>query len=300
MSYVAQRREIDALTDIKLNGRIQMMPTFFYDYEEGDLRRDISAKPYYFKDGAATMCTDASTFYLSKWRAEWMTRRVLSKDDGVNFMVLRLADVYLMNAEANIELGNLAEARTRIIDVRRRAFADASAAEAPVNAAASAEELTTLLRTERAKEFVGEGIRRWDLMRWGILKETLDQVDLDLDMLRRREGRYADVRDVIYYKDNGEGGFDIYGFNRDEDDAPAGYKTKTKWIRYASKSSESSSFENFIGKVQFDANGNATDELVGSVYYHLDGLDTHIRQVMPIMNVILASCQNALTNAYGY
>jgi hypothetical protein len=169
-----------------------------------------------------------------------------------------------------------------------------------VLAAASAEELTTLLRTERAREFVGEGVRRWDLMRWGILKETLDQVDLDLDLLRRREGRFAGVRDVIYYKENAEGGFDIYGFNADEDDAPAGYKEKSKWIKYATKSSESSSFENFIGKVQFDAEGNPTTELAGSVYYHLPGLDTHIRQVMPIMNVILASSNNSLTNAYGF
>lgn len=301
MSYVAQRRKADDYTSIDLSGRIMMVPSFFYDYEATDLRRDISAKPYYFDGGVAKLASDASSFYVSKWRAEWMNRKIFSKDDGVNFMVMRLADIYLMNAEANIELNDLNTAKQHIIDVRKRAFANEADASAPVLAAATQEELTAILRAERAKEFVGEGQRRWDLMRWGVLKETMEQVNTDLAMLRRQEGRFSHVRDVIYYKANAEGGFDIYGFGPDEEGQPIdpAYKEKTKWIKLATKDSESSCFENYIGKVVFE-NGVLTDKITGSIYHQDPLVSTHIRQVMPIMDVILSTSQNKLTNSYGF
>lgn len=295
MSYVAQRRKIDEYTAIDLAGRIMMVPSFFYDYESTDLRRDISAKPYYFEGGVAKMASDASSFYLSKWRAEWMTRKIHSKDDGINFMVMRLADIYLMNAEANNVVGNLDIARSRVIEVRKRAFENEADASVPVMAISSQEELLAFIQKERAKEFVGEGMRRWDLMRWGILKETLDRTNADLDALRHQEGRYAQARDVIYYKENAQkNGFDIYGFGPDEDGQPIepGYKEKTKWIKLATKPSESSCFDNYIGKV--------TDASKGSIYYPDPEVSTHIRQVMPIMNIILTTSQNKLTNAYGF
>ncbi|MEG1585256.1 MAG: RagB/SusD family nutrient uptake outer membrane protein [Bacteroidales bacterium] len=295
MSYVAQRRKIDQYTAIDLAGRIQMVPSFFYDYEMKDLRRDISAKPYYFEGGVAKMATDASSFYLSKWRPEWMNRKINSKDDGVNFMVMRLADIYLMNAEANNVLGNLQIAKQRILDVRKRAFIQEQEASAPVFALSSQEEILVFIQKERAKEFIGEGMRRWDLMRWGILKETLDQTNQDLEALRHQSGRYAQVRDVIYYKENAQkNGFEIYGFGPDEDGQPIepGYKEKTKWIKLATKPSESSCFDNYIGKV--------TDPVPGSVYFPEPEVSTHIRQVMPIMNIILTTSQNKLTNSYGF
>ena len=91
-----------------------------------------------------------------------MNRTINSKDDGVNPMIMRLADIYLMNAEANIYFDNLSEARTKIKAVRSRCFETASQASASVDAAVSKEDLLKFLQKERAYEFIGEGLRRWD------------------------------------------------------------------------------------------------------------------------------------------
>jgi ABC-type molybdate transport system permease subunit len=83
----------------------------FYDYDKDDIRRDITCVPYYWDGGVKVNETQASGGYqvpnkLSQWyfgklRYEWMSRVVTStNDDGVNWQVMRLADVYLMAAEA--------------------------------------------------------------------------------------------------------------------------------------------------------------------------------------------------------
>lgn len=92
------------------------LPTLFYDYDKDDIRRDITCVPYYWDGGVKVNETQASGEYqvpnkLSQWyfgklRYEWMSRVVTStNNDGVNWQVMRLANVYLMAAEAINELG---------------------------------------------------------------------------------------------------------------------------------------------------------------------------------------------------
>ena len=99
---------------------------------------------------------------------------------AVNFTVLRLADVLLMAAEANAELGNLEEARALVNQVRARAanedafvrFDDGTPAanysistydDAWTDQAAALE----AIYFERKIELAYEGERFFDLVRWG-------------------------------------------------------------------------------------------------------------------------------------
>ncbi|MEO6685011.1 MAG: RagB/SusD family nutrient uptake outer membrane protein, partial [Dyadobacter sp.] len=79
-------------------------------------------------------------------------------DGGSNIVVLRYADVLLMLAEAENELGNLASAADYLNQVRSRAALKATTAT-------SKDELTTALALERQLELVGEGHRWFDLLR---------------------------------------------------------------------------------------------------------------------------------------
>ena len=105
----------------------------------------------------------------------------------MNYTIIRFADVLLMAAEAEIELNNLDAARTLINRVRGRAANPASWVKNPdgTNAAnyviatydspfADKAAATTALRFERKLELSGEGHRFFDLVRWGIAKQTLD------------------------------------------------------------------------------------------------------------------------------
>lgn len=87
----------------------------------------------------------------------------------INGQVIRYADVLLMLAEAHIQQGNTgAEPLDLINQVRERvgAFSYTSLGD-QANA-------MSLIRRERQLEFTGEQLRYFDLIRWGIAKETIN------------------------------------------------------------------------------------------------------------------------------
>lgn len=104
---------------------------------------------------------------------------------GINFMIIRFADVLLMAAEAEIETGGLEKAREYVNRVRTRAInsklkrADGSmAANYVINTYdapwTSADAARLAVRHERLLELGMEGHRFYDLQRWGTAKAELD------------------------------------------------------------------------------------------------------------------------------
>ena len=90
-----------------------------------------------------------------------------------NLEMIRLADIYLMYAEVQLQLGNVASATEYVNKVRRRAWD-----EADYNAPGTkGEDFTTvtmpILQEERYKELFFEPHRWFDLCRWGILDQEL-------------------------------------------------------------------------------------------------------------------------------
>ena len=106
---------------------------------------------------------------------------------NVNFCNLRYADVVLMAAEAYNELDNTPEAWNLLNSVRKRAGATeitaanyASFFKAPkvynldfISDGDEKGKLRTALYWERGLELAFEGQRKYDLIRWGILKEAI-------------------------------------------------------------------------------------------------------------------------------
>ncbi len=103
---------------------------------------------------------------------------------GLDVNIIRLADVYLMAAECAAETGDLAYALARVNNVRVRAAnippktvggANVAAYDVkPYPAFASKEYALNAIRFERRLELALEGHRYFDLVRWGIAKETLE------------------------------------------------------------------------------------------------------------------------------
>jgi|TARA_B110000116_G_scaffold206096_1_gene181325 hypothetical protein len=92
---------------------------------------------------------------------------------GINYHIMRYADVLLMAAEAAVESGNLERGRTLVNQVRNRAktmswIADTNADIELYNAAwSSATDARKAVRFERRLELAMEGHRYFDLVRWG-------------------------------------------------------------------------------------------------------------------------------------
>lgn len=106
---------------------------------------------------------------------------------AINYNIIRFADVLLMAAEVEIEVGSLETARTYINRVRTRAANRTAWVKAPdgSNAAnyvisnyttpfASKEAARTAVQFERKLELSGEGHRFYDLVRWGNAAQVLN------------------------------------------------------------------------------------------------------------------------------
>lgn len=83
---------------------------------------------------------------------------------------LRYADVMLIYAEAENELGNQADAMKYLNMVRKRSNATL------METAATQMNMRSAILEERAKEFACEGDRRWDLVRWGIYLQAMNAI----------------------------------------------------------------------------------------------------------------------------
>ncbi len=177
------------------------MPTLYFDYNEGDRRRDVSVCNY----GIVAPDTLRMSTYLGaclgKYRIDWKKDRGTSDSKrDINFPLLRYSDILLMYAEALNELNNgpTTEAVDALKQVRLRAFGKD---ESKIGAIPSDYEgFKNAIILERKLELSNEGLRKTDLTRWGILVEHLTAEKERLYQLARREGEYADVDVYRAYK----------------------------------------------------------------------------------------------------
>lgn len=92
---------------------------------------------------------------------------------GINFRVIRYADVLLLQAEALNELGQTANAVPLLKQVRDRV-----GLATPAASTFTQNSLRLYMRTERGRELAGEGQRWFDINRWGLLDNQTGLNDL--------------------------------------------------------------------------------------------------------------------------
>ncbi len=215
-----------------VNGPIAYL---YYDYDPQDVRRDITCIPYEWSKALVNGNSHVTFRAINKWcfgklRYEWMNRIVTStNDDGVNWQYMRLADVYLMAAEAENELGNTSAAWTYMKPVLDRALPAAKVAALQEKYTASQQAFREGIYEQRAFEFAGESLRKADLVRWGIIDEKMAEAKEKLKALQKRTGAYEGLPNKVYIN-NAEDATKIqmYGFNKGEDD-PAVIETLEGW-----------------------------------------------------------------------
>ena len=305
------------------NSSVGIVPTLYYDYEATDVRRDVTMARYIWAYDAGKKFNDdedsakiaaafpgvdvahkekflyqknqmIGSWYANKYRVEWMTRNRTNSEDGINFPIIRYADVLLMAAEASIGgIGGDVPANKHGVDgaacfnlVRSRA----KVGNKPLTMAN--------IQEERKLEFTGEYLRKYDLMRWGILKETLMTAHERLANMNNHTGEFAQLNDTIYFKykfvgdeysySQGIKGFiidSVYGLNIGETDVPAFYNKDNGWVKtsiYSSTSGRELAPDNFM---LFDR--DYPERLNG-------------RQYWPIFSVNVGQSNGALWNDYDY
>jgi hypothetical protein len=190
-----------------------------------------------------------------------------------------------MAAEIANEQGDMVAAKDYLLQVRERAFkGHEDQAEEYVERIGSKDAMFDAIVDERAFEFCGEMTRKFDLIRWGILKEKMDEAKQKMKNLRDLTGEYAQVNMLggdVYYQVDGKQ-LIIYGFTGEA------VKPVGPWEKKAE----------YFTKV-VDSKGQDTglyDELVEGIYYR----DPEQYMFWPIYNDTMTNSQGRIKNDYGY
>ena len=302
------------------NSSQALVPTFIYDFEQGDLRKEVTVMPAVWKvDDASSVSSDAdlravefpgtaatdnklymknqniASFYLGKYRIEWMSRDRDGNDDGINYPVLRYTDVLLMYCEAAI--GGITETA-----VNNETGIDAQAQFNRVRARAGLGAKTLNMENlmeERKFEFAGEYIRKYDLQRWGKLKEKLVETQARIALLNNHEGEFAQTGDTIYFRYTlndemlyqGEGCTvehayemtDIWGLAKGEVGRPDNFSKEEGWV---------------AKDIYRGDEGAKLDANSYKLYENEDNIDN--RQFYPIFGVNVGASNGTLWNDYNY
>lgn len=237
---------------------------YFYSFTPSDKRRDYACYfPKFTKENnklTEVMRNDLLNVHLGKWSYFWTNDayRALAltasgrPNTGINWILMRYPDILLMFAEARYQLGEGADSRSDVAGisarealemVRERAFGAGSAEIKNYDA-----DFFNAIVNERAWEFGGEGVRKLDLVRWGLLDRKIEEMKEALVKMYDGQSEVKIFDKVfspenfpakIYYKitDKGESGYpevdlssvNFYRTLNDNPD-PEKYKEMT-WMR---------------------------------------------------------------------
>lgn len=317
---ISQAKLNGITSNFKSNAKIVVPPSFLLSFDANDKRKWVTVSPgewMYGEDSKIPEVTGSVLYqkpekitkmYLGKFRAEWMASICPGEEDGINIPQMRFADILLMYAEASI--GSMSE----VTPTYSGSYSPQECFnKVRARAGLAPKDLTMEnLMQERAWEFAGEFIRKYDLIRWGKFADKLWDTQADLQHfthLDTESGKidfsgtpYADKLPtsvyVKYVKDNtvtqdGSDAYrisEIYGLQLGENDVPAGYVDETEnngWVKV------DAFLENSLPAVKVDDKG------VQIFYYEMTKEQLEARQFWPIFNVITSANHN-LYNDYGY
>ena len=280
----------DQYTQQAQGGVNRAVSTLYYDYDPQDVRRDITVVPYeWSKDlvagNAHVTLSGLNKMCFGKLRYEWMTRIVTStNDDGVNWQYMRLADVYLMAAEAENELGNTAAAWNYMKPVLDRALPSAKVAALQSKYTASQQAFREGIYDQRALEFAGEALRKADLVRWGIIDQKMEEAKNKLTALANRTGQYAGLPDKVYINNSEDANtIQYYGLSMGENDPD-------KISAIESEGWESKSWFGSADKPTL------TDDIINGLYVQQPSMNC----LWPIWQYFIDTSNNMLNNDGNY
>ncbi len=292
------------------SGKIKTTAPYFMSFKDGDTRRDITCAPYQLKSTNSGKNIqedfDSNTpfgIFIGKWdirkmSEEWRQAAIATTDKcptGINEIKMRYSYLLLLYAEALNELngpddatgGAGLTARQALAEVHTRAFDNAHKSEATayINAIQGKDALFNAIVQENAWELCGEGYRKYDLERWNLLSQKIDEFKQTYQQ-ELEDGVYPKN---LYYKTvtDTEGNVTIDMSSvcwkvSDEPSNTTGYKSQ-KWWGTEATASTKKNLEMILPEISAGLNSTVKN-----------------RYLLPIPATSISNSNHAYENSYGF
>lgn len=325
-------------------------------YKTVDKRRDVTFALFQMKQATGfkyynqthteslfyddKQCTGPFQFYCGKWNPLWFNKdlqNVARKSGdakwvtGINVVRMRYSQILLYYAEACYKLGGAGHsvnggptALAALEEVHTRAYDDKDAGKAFIDNLAN-ENFMEALYAENAWEFAGEGIRKFDLIRWGQLshkiveakKAFLDGVKLQpsqggyprqffyrfkttkLDASGKYELLEADPKSFCWF------GTDVYPVYDGEVRATKYDTMDQKWFAHGDNGQSDTNLKNNLPSICDGLNpwtkiGEAAEYRATTLFNSQTNGSVRNRYIFPIGAITLSATNGTLQNSYGY
>lgn len=299
------------------SGKMKLTAPFFYSFDKKDLRRDITCAQVQL--GAENGVTKESMLgnapfgiYVGKWdvrkmNEEWRQAAIATGNakwmSGINVVKARYPQVLLWYAEVMNELAGPdgdyegsagLTARQALAMVHTRAFADADKADAEkyIEAIpATKEAMFDAIVDENAWELAGEGFRKFDLIRWNLLAEKIQEFkDTYYDELMNESN-------PNYYPEK------VY-FNYTDDTKTKIDMSSVTWygLPEGKESSDYDDNKSFYGAEREDSKQTQLQTNWPSISSGLVGDNVQVknRYLLPIGSTTISAANGYIHNSYGY
>ncbi|MBC7948798.1 MAG: RagB/SusD family nutrient uptake outer membrane protein [Chitinophagaceae bacterium] len=282
--------------------------SYYHSFDTLDMRLPVTCVIIYYDNTLKQVPTGTGAIAPGKWDRRLVPTALgaaSAKGTGINWPMMRYADVLLMLAESENELNGPNEvAKDALRKVRRRAFASSLWADKVEGylavAAAGKTQFFNAIVDERAWEFGGECLRKYDLERWNLMgkkvaetRNTLTQMGIDGVA---GTGTYAHLPDYMYYKVNPDNTITWLNKYRrvavappvvnvpNPGDNPTGY-LRVSWTRSMYNTTTSGPADYILRQWRGYPDNTGT---------------TPLRYILPIHNSVVSSSLGVLQQQYGY
>jgi len=274
-------------TDSKLgkyngpNGSLIVLPTYFYQFDSTDTRRDVTIAPFKINNDNSLTPNAITGLADGKFRRNWISNPTIdisnqAQNFSLNWPLLRYSDVLLMYAEAENEINNgpTSGAISAFQQVRARAFeGNTSMMGTPPS---DKDGFFNAIVNERALEFGSEGIRKYDLIRWNLIAQKLANTKQNLALMAAMQAPYNNLPTSMYYIPTTD---------------PSGYIQWASSFYYPAPSSGPAG----SSKVTWISSAVNT----GNFSYYAEGFKPNHSELFPIPQASIDANPN-LTQDYGY
>lgn len=297
------------------SGKMKVTAPFFWSFDKKDLRRDITCCNLQLKETSGVLKEEMLgntpfAIYVGKWdirkmNEEWRQAAIATGNakwmSGINVVRMRYPQVLLMYAEVMNELagpdGNYAgsagmTARQALAEVHCRAFDQADKAEAQSYIDAIPADKETFFEAivdENAWELAGEGVRKFDLIRWNLLAEkTQEFKDNYVAQLNDETNGYPEK---------------IY-FNYTDESKTVIDMSSVEWygLPEGKTAADYDDSKDFFGKERTNTTQTQLTVNLPSISSGLvgDNVEVKNRYLLPIGSTTISASNGTLYNSYGY